>query len=198
MNVCGVILAAGMARRMGQIKQILPLEGKPLVQHVINAARASELQSIILVLGHGHELILPALETTGLTVVINHHYALGQSTSLKAGLEQSLDADGVMFLLGDQPYVSSRLINDLIACFCINAPQGVIPVYQGQPGNPVILGQKLMQEALELRGDMGARLLLQRYAHEICRVEVENPRVFLDVDTMTDYLALVQAVGNKH
>jgi molybdenum cofactor cytidylyltransferase len=198
MIVCGVILAAGLARRMGQIKQLLPLEGKPLVQHVINAARESELQSIILVLGHGHELILPALDTTGLTVVINHHYALGQSTSLKAGLEQSLDADGVMFLLGDQPYVSSRLINDLIACFCINAPQGVMPVYQGQPGNPVILGRKLMQEALDLRGDMGARLLLQRYSQEICKVEVHSPRFFQDVDTMDDYLALVEAVGSKH
>lgn len=191
MTVRGVILAAGMGRRMGTIKQLLPLHGKPLLQHVLDAARASRLDHLTLVLGHAHETIRLQLETTGISLVINENFAQGQSTSLHAGLVHGPDTAGVMFLLGDQPLVEPPLINTLIDAFATTKALAVVPMYQNLPGNPVILGRKLICKALNLRGDTGARPLLQYQAPEVHQVEVNNPRVFFDVDTPEAYQTLL-------
>ncbi|GAB1409380.1 nucleotidyltransferase family protein [Desulfovibrionales bacterium] len=194
MRVRGVILAAGMGTRMGQTKQLLPLHGKPLVQHVLDAARSSVLTHLTLILGHAHEIILPALDTTGVAVLINPQYASGQSTSVHLGLAHGPDADGVMFLLGDQPCVTPLLIDTLVHVFCTEQPWAVVPMYQQQPGNPVILGRALMREASCVDGDTGARPLLQRHAAHVRHFAVENPLLLRDVDTLEDYMELVAAV----
>src|SRR3989304_3969715 len=85
----GVILAAGASTRLGQPKQLLRLEGRPLLQHVLEAAAASCLDEIVLVLGHRAQEIRAALRFPQRPVraVINTRYAEGQSTSLGLGLQ---------------------------------------------------------------------------------------------------------------
>lgn len=190
MSVRGVILAAGLGRRMGTIKQLLPFRGKPLLQHVIDAARASRLENLLLVLGHAHDQVLQQLDTHGLEVVVNRDFAAGQSTSVRAGLEHRADADGIMYLLGDQPQLSAEIINALIDCFLRERPWAAVPVHHGQPGNPVIIGRPLMEGLSALSGDMGARRLLQQ-SQFVRRVEIGDPAILRDVDTMDDYLALL-------
>ena len=192
MKVRGVILAAGLGQRMGTIKQLLPLQGKPLLQHVLDAAGASMLSHLTLILGHAHEIILSQIEPTDVSVIINKDFAVGQSTSLRAGLEHGPDSSGVMFLLGDQPLISADFLNHLIDIFVTTRPVALMPVYQGQPGNPVILGRKLGQEARGLHGDMGARPLLQRYAPLVRKVEIHDPHLLQDVDTPEAYQALLE------
>lgn len=191
MNVRGVILAAGLGRRMGALKQLLPLHGRPLVQHVIDAARDSVLEHVLLVLGHEHEAVLAGIDAAGVDVIVNRDYAQGQSTSLRAGLSHGPEADGVMFLLGDQPVVGSALIDTLIDTFAAERPAAVLPVHRGRPGNPVILGRDLMREAAALTGDTGARPLLRLHERRVRRVEVEDAALLRDVDTMDDYLTLL-------
>ncbi len=190
MSVHGVILAAGLGRRMGTIKQLLPFRGKPLLQHVIDAARASRLENLLLVLGHAHDQVLSQLDTHGLEVVVNRDFAAGQSTSVRTGLEHCADADGIMYLLGDQPLLSAGIINALIDCFLSEQPWAAVPVHHGQPGNPVIIGRQLMEGLSALSGDMGARRLLQQIEF-VRKVEVDDPAILRDVDTMEDYLALL-------
>ena len=189
MSVRGVILAAGLGRRMGVIKQLLPMHGRPILQHVVDAARSSGLEHILLVLGHAHEAIRAKIDCMGVDVAVNPDYARGQSTSLRAGLAHGPDADGVMFLLGDQPMVGHALIDTLIDAFESGRPPAVQPVHQGRPGNPVILGRDLMREAAELTGDTGARPLLQKPG--VLHLEVDDSALLRDVDTMDDYLALL-------
>jgi len=190
-NVRGVILAAGMGRRMRALKQLLPLQGRPLLQHVIDAARGSDLGHLLLVLGHAHEQILDTIDAHGMDVLVNPDFAEGQSTSVRAGLAAGPDADGVMFLLGDQPLVGSPLIDTLIALFRAERPMAVMPVHQGQPGNPAIIGRELMRQAAGLSGDTGARRLLRENRQHVRRLEVDDPLLLRDVDTMDDYLALL-------
>ncbi len=194
MSVHGVILAAGLGRRMGSVKQLLPFRGRPLLQHVIDAARASRLENLLLVLGHAHDRVLPQLETYGLEVVVNRDFAAGQSTSVRTGLEHRADADGIMYLLGDQPLLGVGIINTLIDCFLSERPWAAVPVHHGQPGNPVIIGRPLLADLAAISGDTGARRLLQK-SQFVLRVEVDDPAILRDVDTIEDYLALLEAEG---
>lgn len=191
MSVRGVILAAGQGRRMGAVKQLLPLHGRPLLQHVIDAARASSLEHVLLVLGNAHGDILSKIDARGIAVTVNPDFAAGQSTSVRTGLHYGPDADGVMFLLGDQPLVEASFIDTLIERFQVERPMAVMPVHQGRPGNPAVIGRELMRKASALTGDIGARRLLREHEREVLRVEIDDPALLRDVDTMDDYLALL-------
>ncbi|MDQ3411935.1 MAG: nucleotidyltransferase family protein, partial [Chloroflexota bacterium] len=118
MSVSGIILAAGQSSRLGRSKQLLPLAGRPLLAHVIAHAAASDLDETILVLGHEATAIAAALGDLGQRTMINPEYAAGQSTSVRAGLSAvSPESDAVMFLLGDQPTVTSEIINALLTAY---------------------------------------------------------------------------------
>ena len=193
MSVRGVILAAGLGSRMGGVKQLLPFRGRPLVQHVIDAAKASRLAHVTLVLGHAHAEILSKIDARGIDTVLNQDFAAGQSTSLRCGLSHGPDADGVMFLLGDQPLVDSAFIDAIMDRFLAERPWAVVPVHGDRPGNPVVIGRELLDEASALGGDAGARGLLRKYDRHVLRLDVDDPMVLRDVDTMDDYLALLAA-----
>jgi len=202
MNVRGVILAAGLGRRMGAVKQLLPFHGRPLLQHVIDAARASTLAHLALVLGNAHAEILSRIDARGVDIVLNPDFASGQSTSVRAGLAHGPDADGVMFLLGDQPLIGAPLIDILVTRFLAERPSTLVPVHEGLPGNPAIIGRELMRDAQGLTGDVGARHLLRDNARHVQKFEIGDPAVLRDVDTMDDYLALLamrrQAAQDVH
>ena len=193
MSVRGVILAAGLGSRMGGVKQLLPFRGRPLVQHVIDAAKASRLVHVTLVLGHAHAEILSKIDRRGIDTVLNPDFAAGQSTSLRCGLSHGPDADGVMFLLGDQPLVDCAFIDAIVDRFLAERPWAVVPVHGDRPGNPVVIGRELLGEASALSGDAGARGLLRKYDRHVLRLGVDDPLVLRDVDTMDDYLALLAA-----
>lgn len=191
MSVRGVVLAAGKGQRMGATKQILPFRDKPLLQHVINAARGSQLTHLVLVLGHAYADILQKIDASGLQIIVNDRFDAGQSTSVLSGLINGPDTEGVMFLLGDQPLINSAFIDLLITRFLTERPLAVMPVHQNRPGNPVILSRELAREARTLTGDTGARQLLRRHAQHVLQVEVDNPLLFHDVDTKEDYQKLL-------
>ena len=189
----GVILAAGSSTRMGRTKQLLTLENRPLLQHVVDAAAASRLDEIILVLGHRAEEIRAAIDCPArVRVVVNTAYAEGQSTSLCAGLRSaSPGAQAAAVLLGDQPRVTAQLIDLVATAFAKSAACVARPVYAGVgggrvPGHPVFLARRVWPETTKLRGDQGARALLLAHPEWLCEVSVagEAPP---DVDTWEDY-----------
>lgn len=190
----GIILAAGSSTRMGRAKQLLPWGTRPLLQHVVDAAAASRLDEIILVLGHRAEEIRVAIDCPArVRVVVNTDYAEGQSTSLRAGLRAaSPDAEGAAVLLGDQPGVSAQLIDLVAEAFTSSAAGVARPVYAGAggqrvPGHPVLLARRLWPDMDKLRGDQGARDLLLAHPEWICEVSVEGEAAPRDVDTWEDY-----------
>jgi len=202
--VSGVILAAGASRRMGRPKMLLPLEGRPLLQHALDAAAASCLDEIVLVLGGGAPEILEAVALPpGRTVhvAVNEEPEAGQSASLRLGLRSAApEAAAAAILLGDQPRVTGTLIDRVAAAFLAVEAPVVRPVYSGShgrrvPGHPVLVARRLWSEVEKLRGDEGLRGLLARRPEwmEELAVEGEPPD---DIDTWEDYrraLAPVEA-----
>jgi len=190
-KIAGVILAAGSASRMGTLKQLLMLQGKPMLAHVLGHARNARLAPLIVVLGDGAAKVQGLIDFTPDFVVFAKDFALGQSASLKAGLSRvPARCDGALFLLGDQPVVSSIVMDTLVDGFYRLGKDIVIPTYMGKRGNPVLIGRPLFPQLAALKGDTGARVLFQRYPESIAEIEVNDSGVCIDVDTWEDFRKL--------
>ncbi|AMP01761.1 mobA-like NTP transferase domain protein [Collimonas arenae] len=107
----------------------------------------------------------------------------GMAASLVCGLQHASDADGWVIALGDMPYVQSATIAALALALRRGADIAV-PVYQGRRGNPVGFSRRHLPRLLTLRGDQGARGLLQSLP--VVEVVVGDPGIHLDIDTVSD------------
>jgi molybdenum cofactor cytidylyltransferase len=189
-RVAAIVLAAGRATRMGEQKLLLPLAGRPIVGWVVDAALGSRASETFVVVGHEAERLGKALAGKRVTVVENALYEEGLSTSMQAGVRAVGErCDAVIFLLGDQPFVSSSLLDLLIDRFAETGRPVVRPVVDDQPGNPVLMSAGLFPEILEQRGDVGGREIIGQHPDEVCLVPVGDPRVVVDIDSIEDYEA---------
>jgi molybdenum cofactor cytidylyltransferase len=207
--ITGILLAAGTSSRMGAPKQLLPWRGEPLVRHAARQALGSKLDGLIAVLGHEAAAVEAALAGLPLRCVRNEGYASGQASSLRAGLAAlPSEAEAALVLLCDQPLVSPALIDEILAAFRQPLPdakdvarQGenlqrsafpvaVIPRYEGQRGNPVLLARPLFAQLMGLEGDEGARRVLGRHATRVRWLDVGDAAAVTDVDTLEEYRAL--------
>jgi molybdenum cofactor cytidylyltransferase len=190
-GVAGIVLAAGQSRRLGRPKQLLELDGRPILDIVLQNASESLLTSVLLVLGSEADRISATVGNHGQQVVINPDYAQGQSTSLRRGIAAlGNDVAGALVLLGDQPHVAPAVINRLIAAFADSGAEIVQPVYGGTPGNPVLFRRSAFPELLEITGDRGAREVIKQKRDAVHRVPFPDLSVPLDVDTDEDYRRL--------
>ena len=189
--VSGVVLAAGASTRMGRPKQLLPLAGRPLLQHVVDAALASSLDEVIVVLGHCADEVEAALTLDGhARAVRNPDFGEGQITSLRCGLAAvKPDARAAAILLGDQPSLRGEAIDEMLAAFLAAGARAARPVFPdagGRPGHPVLLAREIFRELQPLRGDQGARTLFEEKRPGVLEVAVagEPPP---DIDTPDDF-----------
>ncbi len=187
--ISGIILAAGAAERMGQQKLLLNLNGKPILQWVLEAALSSQLNEVVCVVRELGELQqkIP-VKHDKLRWVTNERAAEGQSTSIIVGLKAiSTQSEAALFLVGDQPLVKRDLIDGLIDLFRKTAALIVAPTFQGQTRNPVLFHSDLFPEIFELKGDSGARSLIEKYRQNSAFLEWPRESPFLDVDRWEDY-----------
>ncbi len=159
-RVAAIILAAGESRRFGAPKLLAPLDGKPLVQQVIDAASASRCDDVVVVLGHGADEVLAAVRLGRGRTVLNPDYAKGQSTSLRVGLGAAGSADAAIVLLGDQPRVTAALVDALIARQRATDAPAVICASGGRRSPPTLIHRALWAEISAQTGDRGARDVL--------------------------------------
>jgi molybdenum cofactor cytidylyltransferase len=189
--VSAVVLAAGCATRLGEQKVLLPVEGRPMVQRVTDAALGSKAVETIVVVGHEADAVRKALAGRTATVIVNPDYAAGMSTSLQAGVRAvAIGCDAALFLLADQPFVASSLIDQLIERFAETRASVVRPVVAGRVANPVLMSAALFPEILQQRGDVGGRRIVERHAGEVCLVPIDDPRLLIDIDSAADYALL--------
>ena len=188
----GIILAAGAATRFGRPKQLLRIKDKYLIEWVVDAALNSRLSRIVLVLGYAHQKILQALaekpQHSKLHIEINPHYKKGQSHSLRIGLSTlKNDFPAVIFLLGDQPMLNSATINTLLEKFWSAEKDICVPTYRGQRKNPAIFSRRFYGHLMDLKGDTGARQLIDDNPDQVLTIEIDDPLCFLDIDTQQDF-----------
>jgi molybdenum cofactor cytidylyltransferase len=199
------IFGAGRGSRLGgdASKPLLEWRGRPLVAWAVDAALDSGLRPVLVVVGYRSDEVRAALtrtsqssrthvgvnsEMVAVEVVENPEWEEGIASSLRAVLTTLIpraDVDAVCVGLADQPRVSAEAYRRVAA----TSGELVVPTYAGQPGNPVKLARSLWSEALELRGDVGARALARDRA---VRIDCTDTGSAADVDTLEDLERLQQ------
>lgn len=179
---------------MGAVKQLLRLDGRPLLQHVLDNVRASAVRDIVLVLGSSAEAIRREIDPQNARVVLNENYQQGMGTSLKAGLSAvDPEAEAALIVLADQPFVRPATLNQLIGEHRRSRAQIVIPTYRGFRGNPVLLDRSVFPEVMALGGDIGCRAIFGDHPQGILKVPVDDIGILLDIDRQGDFEALRRA-----
>jgi len=186
-----MVLAAGLSSRMGVNKLMLPLRGKPLVRHAVDAAAAGCCDPIIVVTGNGNEQIEAALCDPRVRFANNKNVSKGLSESLKCGLKAlPADCEGVVVLLGDMPFVTPQLIDALIGAFDpVNGRAICAPTHRGRRGNPVLWARQFFPEMLSLEGDAGAKQLMIRHEAMLYELDVADSGPMIDIDSPEDLAA---------
>lgn len=186
-----VILAAGESARMGEPKQLLSYHGKTLLRHAIETAQALPDAPILVVLGAHFAQVRPELDGLRVLVAENVDWQEGMGTSLRVGLNalRTLypETGAALFLLCDQPHITTALLEGLVTAWRDGAPIAAC-AYAGKLGVPALFDASLFPELLALHGDEGARTLLKRYAAQVAAFPF--PEGLVDVDTPADYSAL--------
>ena len=185
-EIAAIILAAGRGIRFGSgsesSKVLAPLDGKPLLLHVVEAALASRCSETIVVTGHAAGAVAASLVGRDARLVHNANHASGMASSLKTGIAAlPSTARGVVVLLADMPLITPTIIDQLIACFEAGAAEAVVPTRQGRRGNPVLLGRSLFVAIAGLDGDEGARKLLA--SRDVREVGITDAAIASDIDT---------------
>lgn len=187
MRVGAIVLAAGSASRAGVTKQLLPLHGKPLVQHAIDNVAASSVDTGVIVIGHDAAAVESAIDPGEFAIVINESYATGQASSLVAGVWALPEwCDAAIVVLGDQPGIDSTVIDRVIKAAQQTTARIIAPTWQGVRGNPVLFRASLFPEIGKLTGDTGARALFEQHPNDIETIDFDRPMP-MDIDTLEDF-----------
>lgn len=194
-KIAGLLLAAGTSSRMGRPKQLLKLGRETLLDRTLKETLSSDLDTLVLVLGHRAKEIKQQIKTDlnhpKLILKENIHYKEGMSRSILEGFSLVKDDHGhLMILLADMPYITSGIINKLIKQYLESgSPLGAIS-YKNRKSHPVILSSRFYPDILNLQGDKGARNLFEKHRDLICMVKPEDLFCDKDIDTEEDYLAM--------
>ena len=185
--IAAVVLAAGLSRRMGQAKLLMPVGGRAIVRYVVESVLAGGVDLVWVVTGPDVEPIEAALAGLEVQIAVNPAPAEGQASSLRAGIAAlPASVDAVLIALGDQPSLAPSIIPALLAARRTSPKLIVAPRYRDGQGNPVLFKREIFPELLRLTGDQGARPIIQKEPARVEWVELDLPMP-PDVDTLDDY-----------
>jgi len=202
--VAGIVLAAGESKRFGQPKQLLDWRGQPFVRAVAKTALEAGMSPVIVVTGSNAEQVEPAVKDLNVTTVRNEEWKSGQGSSIKSGI-LSLTSDstpgaaltplaarravgGAIFLLADQPQVTTSILRALIEIHAKELQPIVAPMVIDQRANPVLFDRMTFPDLMNLEGDVGGRAIFHK--HRVEYLPWHDDRLLLDVDTPEMYQRL--------
>jgi molybdenum cofactor cytidylyltransferase len=191
-----VVLAAGASTRLGQPKQLVQIAGRPALQHVVSNAIAVAGSAVTVVLGSQAAGMTRMLQHSSASVLINRQWEEGIGASIRCGVSSlSQGCDAVLLVLGDQVAVTASDLRRLIAAW--NGQDTVLAasVYSGQLGVPAIFPSWCFTELMQLRGDQGAKAIINRHTSRL--VHVPMPNAALDLDTLEDVAAAQEALKGR-
>ena len=189
--LAAVILSGGASQRMGSPKALLPYQGRPFLEHLLDVTQHPKISTRRVVLGVHAEPIAKAIHLPADEVVINADWEKGQLSSIQAGLKSLPDGlDGILLCLVDHPLISANLVSDLVSAFYASQAPIVLPLFEGRRGHPVIFSAKLFSELQAAPLDVGARAVVWAHRAELhqfptneegCVLNLNDPDTFARV-----------------
>ena len=190
-NCTAIILAAGQSGRLGKPKQLLKYKNKTLLQHAIDTAKQSAVQSVIVVLGSSADIILKETDISGVHVVKNEDWQSGMASAIRSGiqaLQMPPNTDTVILMVCDQPFVTADLLNNLMKKHTETGKPIIASHYGDTIGAPALFYKQFFAELMELKGDAGAKKIMIQ--HNDLLASITFPKGSIDIDTIDDYNAL--------
>jgi molybdenum cofactor cytidylyltransferase len=192
--VAAVILAAGAATRMGQLKQLLPYRGVTLIEHCIHEVRAAGFDPVIVVVGAEAGAVRERIAKYPVEIVENEAWASGMGTSVMAGVQALVrvgaESAGVALLLADQPLVTSAHLAAMRTALIQTNATVIAAEYNGTLGVPALFKRIMLPQLTALRAETGARGLLRSPGIDVTAFPL--PEAASDIDTPEDFAALLR------
>jgi CTP:molybdopterin cytidylyltransferase MocA len=183
-----VLLAAGASTRLGSPKQLLALDGQPLLARAAAAALASPAWPVVVVLGAHAERIRPTLARLPVLIAENPAWSEGMAASIRTGIatlqQFSRHLDGALLALCDQPAFSAATVERLLAARAASGRSIVAARYSGRLGAPALFLREHFAALAALTGEEGARALLHADPERVAAVDL--PELAMDLDTPDD------------
>lgn len=198
LRIGAVLLAAGEGARMGGVaKSLIRLQGVPLINRQLIALSGAGVDEVVVVTGHAREAVEAQVQSFPVTLAYNPAYREGQQGSVRVGLAAlNGNFDAVFIVLADQPLIGSADLTELVAAFK-KRPAGnvVVPVVNGQRGNPILLDAQARAQILASDTHLGCRHLIERQPELVHVHETANLRFVTDLDTLADVQQLALRTG---
>ena len=166
--LAAVILSGGASQRMGSPKALLPYQGRPFLEHLLEVTHQPKIGVRRVVLGAHAEPIAKVIDLKADEIVINENWEKGQLSSIHAAIRSlPLGTDGIILCLIDHPLISAELVGDLVDRFYSSQKQIVLPVFEGRRGHPVIFSSALYDQLLHAPLETGARSVVWAHAADV-------------------------------
>lgn len=184
-----IVLAAGASTRFGSPKQLVRVDGRPLLHAAVSRAVAVAGHSVSVVLGAHAAELAPLLRHTPASIVINREWSEGMASSIRAGVSKLPGScTGVMLVLADQPAVTAEDLRRLASAWRRQPAYIAAAQYGSTLGAPAVFPSSSFRDLAELRGDRGAQALFRRNPDRVVRVPMDSASI--DIDTPEDLLRL--------
>ena len=198
LRIGAVLLAAGEGRRRGGVvKGLIRLQGVPLLRRQLIALSGAGVDEVVVVTGHAQDAVEKEVLGFSVTLAHNEAFAQGQESSVRFGLAQlNGPFDAIFIMPSDQPLIAADDLIELIAAFKKRAAGHiVVPIVDGQRGNPILLDDEARGQILASGTNLGCRHLIERQPELVHAHATANARFITDLDTLDDVLALAQRTG---
>ncbi len=185
-RVAGIILAAGMSTRMGQLKQLLPLGGRAAIEWIAEVV-GHRLDQTVVVLGHRAEEIAPVLAPYPVRWVVNADYRMGMLSSVQCAVRELNTGVDYLICLGDQPRLSRAVVEQVLQVRKQVDAGIIIPTVNGKRGHPVLIRNAYRAEILGLPLDVGLNAVTRGHPEDTYELPVAEDAILTDMDTPADY-----------
>jgi len=196
--ICAIVLAAGCSSRMGTQKLLLPFGQGTVISHIVNQLLKSKVTKTYVVVGHKSEQIIEELSDKPITIVHNPEYKSGMLSSVRAGIRDlPQECDAVLIALGDQPSITTNLIDEIIRYFSVTDKKIIVPKYNDKRGHPILFSNIFKNEILTNFDDVGLRGILRAHDNDVYEMNVTDCSVISDMDYPQDYQQEIQRYNNR-
>ncbi|MCP4421108.1 MAG: putative selenium-dependent hydroxylase accessory protein YqeC [Chloroflexi bacterium] len=188
-RITAVILAAGQGRRMGQTKQLLPWGSTTILGQTIRNLKQTAVTNICVVSGHEAAKVEAIATAEQVDCLHNPDFATGEMiSSLQTAVRQlPAQVTAVLVMLADQPMIQAETIDQILAAYWQGKGDLIAPVYQGQRGNPVLIGRTYFAELLRLSAKDAPRTILHRHPDKMHLLPVNSNTILRDLDSPEQY-----------
>lgn len=200
LNISVILLAAGSSSRMGQSKQLLDIQGEPLLLHSTKRALECGAQSVIVILGANEQPHREVIQGLPVNIIPNHYWKSGMGSSIKSGLNylirKSPETDAVIIMVCDQPGLTTEHLLEVIEAFKQSKSPIVASAYSNTVGVPALFARSFFSNILMLKDEQGAKKIIEQFPERV--TPVPFPDGVHDLDTTEDYQNYLSEKTKSH